>query len=122
MRGSHWVFATLASGALMIPNTTMAGPIIVEAKTVESSWIWRPKTIHLSAPKRVKWKNPTNEPHSVRFYKGPLKGVRLLLLEGEAKTKRIKKPGKYKYRCDIPGHSKLKKGECTGMCGKAVAQ
>jgi hypothetical protein len=50
-----------------------------------------------------------------------MKGVRFLLLEGEAKTKKIKKAGTYKYRCDLPGHSRLRDGKCSGMCGKVVA-
>ena len=50
-----------------------------------------------------------------------MKGVRFLLLEGEAKTKKIKKAGTYKDRCDLPGHSRLRDGKCSGMCGKVVA-
>jgi plastocyanin len=122
MRGKHWMAVALAVAVTLVPTVTMAAPMVVKAKTVEGGWVWRPRTAHVSAPKRVKWKNPTGEPHSVRFYKGPMKGVRWLLLEGEAKTKKLKKAGTYKYRCDIPGHSKLKKGKCTGMCGKVVAR
>jgi plastocyanin len=121
MRGIRWTAVALTVAISYVPTTTMAAPIVIKARTVENGWVWRPKTVHVTAPKRVKWKNPTNEPHSVRFYKGPLKGIRFLLLEDEARQKKIKKAGKYKYRCDIPGHSKLKDGKCIGMCGKVVA-
>jgi plastocyanin len=111
----------IAAVVSFVPTPTMAAPKVVKAKSVQDGWVWSPRTLHVSAPKRIKWKNPTNEPHSVRFYKGPLKGVRFLLLDGEAKTRKIKKTDKYKYRCDIPGHSKIRNGKCIGMCGKVVA-
>ena len=115
------IAVAVAASVSFVPTSTMAAPMVVKAKTVEDGWVWRPKTAHVSPPKKVKWKNPTAEPHSVRFYKGPMKGVRFLLLEGESKTRKLRKAGTYKYRCDIPGHSKLKNGKCTGMCGKVVA-
>ena len=105
----------------LVPAAASAGPRVVKAQMAQSNWVWGPKTVHVAAPKQVKWKNSTSEPHSVRFYKGPMKGVRLLVLEGESKTKKVKKAGTHKYRCDIPGHSKLKNGKCVGMCGKVVA-
>jgi plastocyanin len=121
MRGSRWMAVALAAVVSFIPTAALAASLVVKAKTVEDGWRWNPKTSHVSAPRKVKWKNPTSEPHSVRFYKGPMKGVRFLLLEGEAKTKKLKKAGRYKYRCDIPGHSKVRNGKCIGMCGKVVA-
>ena len=121
-RGSRWTAAALAAALSIVPATAAAAPRVVKAKTVEDGWVWGPKTLHVSAPKRVKWKNPTTEPHSIRFYKGPMKGVRFLLPEKEARVKKIKKTGTHKYRCDIPGHSKMVEGKCTGMCGKVVAR
>ena len=122
MRGSRWTAAALAAALSLLPTTAVAKPKVVKAKTVEGGWTWEPKTVRVAAPKRIKWKNPTNEPHSVRFYKGPMKGVRFLLPENEARVRKIKKAGTHKYRCDIPGHSKMVKGKCTGMCGKVVAR
>jgi plastocyanin len=111
----------LAAAMSLVPAAAAAGPKVVRAKMVESDWIWAPKTVRVAAPKRIKWKNSTSEPHSVRFYKGSMKGVRLLILQGESRTKKIKKAGIHKYRCDIPGHSNLSNGKCIGMCGKVVA-
>jgi plastocyanin len=113
--------AVLAVGVALTPASITAAPIVVKAKKVDGDWKWGPKTLHIVVPKRVKWKNPTNEPHTVRFYKGPMKGVRFLIATGESKTRKIKKSGTHKYRCDIPGHSKMVDGNCTGMCGKVVA-
>ena len=122
MRGSRWMAMVMATALSFAPAAATAGPRVVKAKMVQANWRWGPKTVHIAAPKRIKWKNSTSEPHSVRFYKGPMKGVRLLILEGKSKTKKVKKAGTHKYRCDIPGHSKLTNGKCIGMCGKVVAK
>ena len=122
MNGSRLPAVIVAAAISLVPTAAMAAPMVVKAKTADGGWIWEPKVARVSAPKRIKWKNPTKAAHSVRFYKGPLKGVRFLLPEGENRTKKIKKAGNYKYRCDIPGHSKMVDGKCTGMCGRIVAQ
>lgn len=128
MRGNRLVAVLLAAGVSVIPTAgvsspaaTGAAPRTVKAKMTQGDWAWGPKTVHVVTPKRIKWKNPTVEPHTVRFYKGPMKGVRFLVPEGKRRIRKIKKAGIHKYRCDIPGHSKMVTGKCTGMCGKVVA-
>jgi plastocyanin len=121
MRGSRWIAVVVAAAISLVPTGTIAAPRVVKAKSVDGDWKWDPKVVHVSTPKRMKWRNPTKAPHSVRFYKGPLKGKRFLVPEGEARIRKIKKSGTYKYRCDIAGHSKMVDGKCTGMCGKIVA-
>jgi plastocyanin len=122
MRRSGLMAMAVAAAISLVPTGAMAAPKVIKAKTAEGGWVWGPKVTRVSAPKRIKWKNPTKVAHSVRFYKGPLKGVRFLLPEGENRTRKIKKAGNYKYRCDIPGHSKMVDGKCTGMCGRIVAK
>jgi plastocyanin len=114
--------ALLAAALGLAPQAAVAAPMLIKAKPASNGgWKWAPDVEHLVTPKRVKWKNPTEEPHSVKFYKGPLEGERFLVPEGESRIRKIKKAGTYKYRCDILDHSTMNDGKCSGMCGKIVA-
>ena len=121
-RRARVVVAALFALSLILTATAAIGaPIVVKACRVSGNWKWCPNEVHLVTPKRVKWKNPTSTVHTVKFYKGPWSGKRFVLQSGDAETRTVRRAGKYKYRCDIPGHSRMVDGRCRGMCGKMIA-
>lgn len=94
--------------------TAAAGPSIL--------FEWDPAELSIAAGDKVMWMNPTSAPHRVVPYEGPW-DTEMDLPAGEGKaTFRFKKPGVYRYRCDIPTHSVLAGAECIGMCGTITVE
>jgi plastocyanin len=76
---------------------------------------WSPDFLHLTPGDAAVFKNPTEEPHDIKRYKGPWKRGKVFLYPGDTWKKRFKKKGAYKYRCVL--HSQMVDGRCEGMCG-----
>jgi plastocyanin len=109
--------ATVAAALLGAPFGASAAPFLV--KVADSGLSYEPKTAHVTKGRVVKWKNFGSSTHKVIFYKKPKgSGVRsFTLAPDEAKKRKMRKIGRYKYRCTVGNHSSLSDGQCSGMCG-----
>ena len=72
----------------------------------------------------VTWENRTDAVHHVTFYEGPSDAS--LHMHGRRARMTFKKPGVYKYLCDIFGHAHLIDtgygNACVGMCGTVTVE
>ncbi|MGH2806218.1 MAG: cupredoxin domain-containing protein [Actinomycetota bacterium] len=90
------------------------------ARGTGSSSSWEPTTRHAARGDRIVWKNPTSAGHNVVAYSRNW-SKNTFLNPGERTSKRFRRAGRYKFRCDLRGHSHLTEdGVCHGMCGKVV--
>jgi len=81
---------------------------------------WDPADIEIAAGDKVMWMNTTSGEHHITPYEGPWPDDVHLHLEGEDSkaTFVFKKPGVYKYYCDLQLHGQLLPGGvCAGQCG-----
>jgi plastocyanin len=110
------VTALLATGVV-------GAPFRVSVSSSKGALSYSPRTAHVNKGRKVKWTNEGTVSHTVTFHKKPKKARigSFTLAAGESKKRKIRKAGVYKYRCTVPGHSTLKDGKCTGMCGKVRA-
>lgn len=69
---------------------------------------------------RVVWTNPTDAAHHITAWDGKWDAAEHLDIDARV-TRRFKKPGVYKYLCDILGHADIvvvgTERVCVGMCG-----
>ncbi len=80
------------------------------------TWRWDPAQLEIVKGDKVVWTNPSSTTHHVVPYEGPWDKT-LHVEAGKTVTMRFKKPGTYRYRCDIPTHSEMIGGQCVGQCG-----
>ena len=80
---------------------------------------WKPRETHAPKGSRVRWKNRSTVTHHVKSYGGNWSYDKSIAPD-EAVSKRFRRTGTFKFRCDIPGHSTLSGGTCSGMCGKVI--
>lgn len=92
---------------------------------VPFTWAWAPAEITISAGDRVTWKNPTDATHHVTAWGEGWTTAAHVDIGGDF-TYRFKKPGVYRYWCDIVGHADIvylaDEGSCVGMCGVIVVE
>jgi plastocyanin len=102
-----------------------AATVVAEGGSLPFSWKWTPAEVILPGPGRVTWENPTEAPHHVTFWDGPRDDTTHVDVRGSV-TVRFKKPGVYKYWCDIFGHAELvevgAERICIGMCGEVAVE
>jgi plastocyanin len=83
-------------------------------------WQWDPAEITISKGDRVRWENPTSAEHHVTAWDGPWKTEEHVASDGTM-TLRFKKPGVYRYWCDVSTHADIvyagDQRICVGMCG-----
>jgi plastocyanin len=86
---------------------------------------WDPAELEISVGDKVMWMNSTSGEHHITPYAGPWPDDVHLHLEGEGSKSSFvfKKPGEYKYYCDLQFHGQLLPGEvCLGQCGTITVQ
>jgi plastocyanin len=113
------VLVIALSLAWLVP-ASVADTVRVRATgSASEGWRWRPATRHAAKGDRVVWRNPTDRTHTVTAYSNNW-SKNTQVGSGERTSKKFRRTGTYKYRCMVLGHSSLKNGRCTGMCGKIV--
>ena len=84
------------------------------------TWAWDPAEVSIARGEKVTWTNPTDAAHHVTAWEGKWDAAEHLDM-GSKVTLRFKKPGVYKYWCDILGHADIvfvgTERVCVGMCG-----
>lgn len=86
---------------------------------------WDPAEIEIAAGDKVVWMNETSSEHHITPYDGPWPEDIHLHLEGEGSKASFvfKKPGVYKYYCDLQFHGQLLPGGlCFGQCGEITVK
>ncbi len=88
-------------------------------------WVWDPAEIPIARGDRVTWENPTEAMHRIIAWDGPWEVAADLDVMDKV-TFKFKKPGVYRYWCDVLGHSDVVyHGEdrtCVGMCGVVIVE
>lgn len=117
---------------LSVPDGAAAGPrpersftVVAEGGPHPFTWSWAPAELTIRGRGKVTWENPTDAVHHVTFWDGP--GARAQHLHpGASATLGFKKPGVYKYWCDILGHADIvhvgTERICVGMCGEITVE
>ena len=84
------------------------------------TWAWDPAEVTVAPGDRVVWTNPTDAAHHITAWDGKWDAAEHLDM-GAKVSRRFKKPGVYKYWCDIFGHADIvyvgDERICVGMCG-----
>ncbi|HEV3472134.1 MAG TPA: plastocyanin/azurin family copper-binding protein [Actinomycetota bacterium] len=84
------------------------------------TWSWDPDEVTIAKGDRVVWTNPTAAAHHITAWDGKWDAEEHLDAGAEV-TLRFKKPGTYRYWCDIVGHADIvsvgPERVCVGMCG-----
>ncbi len=118
----------LAGILLLAALGAPASAVRAKAKThkvvAEGTWPflfrWNPAAVEIAVGDKVRWTNTTTSDHHITPYEGPWpKDTHLHLPEGGKASFTFKKPGVYKYYCDLQYHGQLLPGgECFGQCGE----
>ncbi len=117
--------AVAVGGVLLFPAASQGGGVTVTAAggPVGPTWRWEPSEVSVPVGGKVTWVNPTSSLHHVTAYDGPWKGFLHVEGGGGEATRKFKKPGTYRYRCDIQTHSELIGGTtCVGQCGTVTVE
>ena len=113
----------LLVGGLVAPAPAAKARGETHKVTVEGGFprfTFEPADITISAGDKVVWLNNTSAEHHIQPYAGPwAEGTHgHLEPDGGKASLTFKKPGVYKYYCDLPFHGQLLPGEiCAGQCG-----
>ncbi len=119
--------------AVSTPPSAAAGPRAASSVTVVAAggdlpftWVWDPAEGTIRRRGEVTWENPTKATHHVTFWDGP-GGKHQHLDPGASATLKLRKPGVYKYWCDITFHADIVDVAgygrvCVGMCGEITVQ
>lgn len=122
------VFLLALPAALLVGALGSAAPAaLAKGKTHKvtaegsfPSFRFEPADIDVSVGDKVAWTNNTSAEHHVQPYGGPWEDDAHLHLDpdGGKASFVFKKPGDYKYYCDLPYHGQLLPGDlCAGQCG-----
>ncbi|MFN2588001.1 MAG: hypothetical protein ABR613_07785 [Actinomycetota bacterium] len=99
--------------------------VVAEGGPAPFTWEWNPPAVTIGRRGRVTWENPTDTTHHVTFWDGPGAPHGHLDPGGTAAI-RFRKPGVYKYWCDIFGHADIVTlgydRVCVGMCGEVTVE
>lgn len=83
-------------------------------------WEWSPAEVTISKGERVTWINPTSATHHITSWDGRWDVAEHLDTDATV-TLRFKKPGVYRYWCDVSTHADIVHAGteriCVGMCG-----
>ena len=137
-RPSSAAVATLAAAGLLFaavstPTSGATGSRAASSVTVVAAggdlpftWEWDPAEVAIRQGGEVMWENPTEATHHVTFWEGP-GGKHRHLDPGGSATLKLRKPGVYKYLCDITFHADIVDVAgygrvCVGMCGEITVQ
>ena len=125
--------AGLLLAAVWVPQSAAApsrGPssvtVVAAGGPLPFTWEWDPTEVTIRRRGKVTWENPTDATHHVTFWEGP--GAEHQHLDpGGSATLKLRKPGVYKYWCDITFHANLIDvagyGKvCVGMCGEITVE
>ena len=110
------VVALAAACVVAFPGTSSGDTRRVRAKGSPGNFRWDPDFRHIVKGDRIVWKNRTDYKHHIKSYGGNWSFSKDLVVDGRVR-KRFRRAGTFKYRCNIPGHSTLQSGNCSGMCG-----
>src|SRR5438093_2432558 len=84
-----------------------------KAKASGASYVWSPSHDTAHKGQKIVWKNPTSVTHTLKFYKGPWKGLSLKTIHaGDSFKKKAKKKGTYLFYCTL--HGFVSNGTCSG--------
>ena len=99
--------------------------VVAEGGPHPFTWEWAPPDLTIRGRGKVTWHNPTEAIHHVTFWEGPVAQDQHVD-PGSSATLTLRKPGVYKYWCDIFGHADLvyvgAEGVCVGMCGEITVE
>ncbi len=115
----------VSPAAVALPRPAQAHTVVATGGPGPFSWGWDPAQLTIRRGEKVMWKNPTDVVHHVTFWEGPGAPHRHLHAGGSAGFK-FKKPGVYKYWCDITFHAYIVdtgyNRVCLGMCGEITVR
>jgi plastocyanin len=111
----------LCALALSSPIAAASETHRVEAQGTFPVFRYAPAEITVAAGDKVVWVNTTSNEHHVTPYDGPwAERGPLHLAAGKKVSFRFKKPGTYRYYCDLEYHGELVGPLCYGQCGTVV--
>lgn len=110
----RWV-SLVALAAVLVCSFPGIAPARAPRIKATAERTWTPDFLHLTPGSAAVFKNPTEEPHDIKRYKGPWPRGKVFMFPGDTWKKRFKRTGVYKYRCVL--HSEMIDGRCEGMCG-----
>ena len=117
MARTRFVVTVAVAAVLAFAAPSLGDTYRIRAGGEPPNWTWEPDFRHIIRGDRIVWKNPTGSRHNVRAYAGRW-NMNATLEPGARVRRRFRRVGTYKYRCTIPGHSKMVGNRCEGQCGE----